>query len=102
MEILPIRWLLTLICFDHAWRWEKDVLQGAAHLRPVLMTGLASFLGLVPILWSTGAGADVMRRIAAPMIGGIASALVVVLLVFPIWFVMWKRICGESDHEHDG
>ncbi|HEB77656.1 MAG TPA: efflux RND transporter permease subunit [Methylothermaceae bacterium] len=89
--------LLMLVYLDLAWRRRQGrstveaVIEGAARrLRPMLMTGLASFLGLVPILWSTGTGADVMKRIAAPMIGGIASALIVVLVVFPVWFVMWK------------
>ncbi|BCX80957.1 hypothetical protein MIT9_P0535 [Methylomarinovum caldicuralii] len=84
--------LLMLVYLDQAWRQGQAVVVGAGcRLRPMLMTGLASFLGLVPILWSDGTGADVMRRIAAPMIGGIATALIVVLLVLPVWFGVWKR-----------
>jgi Cu(I)/Ag(I) efflux system membrane protein CusA/SilA len=56
----------------------------------MLMTGLALFMGLVPIMYSTGAGADVMKRIAAPMLGGIGSALVLVLIVFPAVFSFWR------------
>jgi len=56
-----------------------------------LMTSLASFMGLLPILWSTGAGADVMKRIAAPMVGGIASSLFIVLLVFPAVYSYCKE-----------
>lgn len=61
------------------------------RIRPILMTKMATLLGLVPILWSTGAGADVMQRIAAPMVGGIASMLFIVLVVFPAVFAIWKQ-----------
>ncbi len=67
------------------------IVAGASQrIRPMLMTSLASFIGLLPILWSTGAGADVMKRIAAPMVGGIASALIMVLVVFPAVYSYWK------------
>ncbi len=67
------------------------IVEGAGRrIRPMLMTGMALLLGLIPILWSTGAGADVMKRIAAPMIGGISSALLMVLVVFPAVFALWK------------
>jgi len=56
----------------------------------MLMTGLTLFLGLVPIMYSTGSGADVMKRIAAPMLGGAGSALILVLLVFPAIFSFWR------------
>ncbi|MDX8410259.1 MAG: CusA/CzcA family heavy metal efflux RND transporter [Mariprofundaceae bacterium] len=76
------------------------ITEGAGRrIRPMLMTGMALLLGLLPILWSTGAGADVMKRIAAPMIGGIASALFMVLLVFPAVFAIWK---GRSLRPHKG
>ena len=60
------------------------------RIRPMLMTGMALLMGLTPILWSDGTGADVMKRIAAPMIGGIGSALITVLIVFPAIFAIWK------------
>jgi Cu(I)/Ag(I) efflux system membrane protein CusA/SilA len=67
------------------------IMTGASQrIRPMLMTSLASFIGLLPILWSTGAGADVMKRIAAPMVGGIASALVMVLIVLPVIYSYWR------------
>ncbi|MEE8379395.1 MAG: efflux RND transporter permease subunit, partial [Gammaproteobacteria bacterium] len=67
------------------------IIEGAGRrIRPMLMTGLALLLGLIPILWSDGSGADVMKRIAAPMIGGIISALVTVLVVFPAIFAIWR------------
>ena len=64
---------------------------GASHrIRPMLMTGLALIMGLVPIMYSSGAGADVMKRIAAPMLGGVGSALILVLIVFPAIFSFWR------------
>jgi len=67
------------------------ITEGAGRrIRPMLMTGMALLLGLIPILWSDGTGADVMKRIAAPMVGGIATALVTVLVLFPAIFAIWK------------
>lgn len=73
----------------------KD-LQDAIHhgavqrVRPKVMTVATMFIGLVPIMWSTGAGADVMKRIAAPMIGGIFTSFVLELVVYPALFEIWK------------
>jgi len=69
---------------------ESIVAGASQRIRPMLMTSLASFIGLLPILWSTGAGSDVMKRIAAPMVGGIVSSLFIVLLVFPVVYFYWK------------
>lgn len=60
------------------------------RIRPMLMTGLALFMGLIPIMLSSGTGADVMQRIAAPMVGGVVSALIMVLIVFPAIFSLWR------------
>jgi Cu(I)/Ag(I) efflux system membrane protein CusA/SilA len=60
------------------------------RLRPKVMTVAVMFLGLVPIMWSHGAGSDVMRRIAAPMIGGIFTSFVLELLVYPAVYEIWK------------
>jgi len=69
----------------------EAIVEGAGRrIRPMLMTGMALLLGLIPILWSTGTGADVMKRIAAPMVGGITSALFMVLVVFPAVFSIWR------------
>jgi Cu(I)/Ag(I) efflux system membrane protein CusA/SilA len=54
------------------------------------MTVAVMFLGLVPIMWSHGAGSDVMRRIAAPMIGGIFTSFLLELLVYPVIYEFWK------------
>jgi Cu(I)/Ag(I) efflux system membrane protein CusA/SilA len=55
------------------------------------MTALAIFLGLLPIMWSHGTGADMMKRIAAPMIGGMVSATILTLLVIPALYLIWRR-----------
>jgi Cu(I)/Ag(I) efflux system membrane protein CusA/SilA len=69
----------------------EAIVEGAARrLRPKLMTGMALLAGLLPILWSTGTGADVMKRIAAPMVGGIVSALVLTLIVLPAIYAIWR------------
>jgi Cu/Ag efflux pump CusA len=54
------------------------------------MTAATMFLGLVPIMWSTGAGSDVMKRIAAPMIGGILTSFVLELVVYPALYEVWR------------
>lgn len=68
------------------------VIEGAVHrVRPKLMTVMALFMGLIPIMWSIGAGADVMKRIAAPMIGGLFTSFLLELLIYPVIFYMWKE-----------
>lgn len=68
------------------------VIEGAVHrIRPKLMTVAALFMGLIPIMWSIGAGSDVMKRIAAPMIGGLASSFLLELLIYPVVFFLWKK-----------
>ena len=54
------------------------------------MTVATMFIGLIPIMWSTGTGADVMKRIAAPMIGGIFTSFILELLVYPAIYEIWK------------
>jgi Cu(I)/Ag(I) efflux system membrane protein CusA/SilA len=96
--------LLMMLYLDIAYRRRLDegglntradltsaITDGASQrIRPMLMTGLALFMGLVPIMYSSGSGADVMKRIAAPMLGGIGSALVLVLIAFPAIFSFWR------------
>ncbi len=70
---------------------RQAVIEGAAHrVRPKLMTVAALFMGLIPIMWSLGAGSDVMKRIAAPMIGGLISSFLLELLIYPVIFYLWK------------
>jgi Cu(I)/Ag(I) efflux system membrane protein CusA/SilA len=71
---------------------EDAIVEGAAgRIRPKLMTVVAMGAGLLPLLWSDGTGADVMKRIAAPMVGGLASSFALELLVYPALFALWKR-----------
>lgn len=71
---------------------EEAVIEGAVHrVRPKLMTVAALFVGLIPIMWSVGAGSDVMKRIAAPMIGGLFTSFLLELLIYPVIFYMWKE-----------
>jgi len=62
------------------------------RIRPKAMTVAAAFIGLVPLLWATGSGADVMRRLAAPLIGGLAVSFLMELLIYPVIFYLYKRI----------
>jgi Cu(I)/Ag(I) efflux system membrane protein CusA/SilA len=69
----------------------RAVYDGAVkRVRPVVMLSTATMAGLLPIMWSQGAGADVMKRIAAPMVGGVVTAVVVVLLVYPAIYYIWR------------
>jgi Cu(I)/Ag(I) efflux system membrane protein CusA/SilA len=70
---------------------DEAIYHGAVkRVRPKVMTVACAFFGLVPIMWSTGAGADVMKRIAAPMIGGLATSFLMELLVYPAVYLLWK------------
>jgi len=70
---------------------REAIVEGAVkRLRPKVMTVGVMFMGLVPIMWSTGAGADVMKRIAAPMIGGIFTSFILELVVYPAVYAIWK------------
>jgi Cu(I)/Ag(I) efflux system membrane protein CusA/SilA len=60
------------------------------RVRPILMTIATDMIGLFPILWSTGTGADVMKRIATPLVGGVLTSGFVVLLVYPIVYYLWR------------
>ncbi len=71
---------------------EDAIVEGAARrIRPKLMTVAAMTAGLMPLLWSSGAGADLMKRVAAPMVGGLASSFALELLVYPALFALWKQ-----------
>jgi Cu(I)/Ag(I) efflux system membrane protein CusA/SilA len=96
--------LLMMLYLDIAWRKAQEerrlhdstelgqaIAEGAKQrIRPMLMTGLALFMGLLPIMFSDGSGSDVMKRIAAPMLGGIGTALLMVLIAFPAVFSIWR------------
>jgi Cu(I)/Ag(I) efflux system membrane protein CusA/SilA len=77
-------------------RTRQDLTDAIVHgavkrIRPKMMTVMAAFCGLIPIMWSTGAGSDVMKRIAAPMVGGLVSSFALELLVYPVIYFIWKQ-----------
>ncbi len=70
---------------------KEAIIHGAVkRIRPKMMTVMAMFMGLIPIMWSFGSGADMMKRIAAPMIGGIFTSFILELLVYPPLYAIWK------------
>jgi Cu(I)/Ag(I) efflux system membrane protein CusA/SilA len=97
--------VVMLLYLDHAWAditragrqpTRRDLVgaieYGAvARLRPKLMTVAAIMLGLLPALWSQGTGAEVMQRIAAPMVGGMITSTVLTLVVIPAVYYLWRR-----------
>ena len=77
-------------------RTESDLHDAIEHgavmrVRPKHMTILANLLGLLPIMWATGTGAEVAKRIAAPMVGGVATSYLLELLIYPAIYLLWKR-----------
>lgn len=70
---------------------EEAIMHGAVkRIRPKMMTVMAAFMGLLPIMWSIGTGADLMKRIAAPMVGGLFTSFILELLVYPALYSIWK------------
>jgi Cu(I)/Ag(I) efflux system membrane protein CusA/SilA len=77
---------------------REAVMEGAVQrVRPKMMTVAAIMGGLLPIMWTGGTGADVMKRIAAPMVGGMVSSMILTLLVIPAVYVIWRQQ-GVLDH----
>lgn len=71
---------------------SRAVMEGAGlRVRPVMMTAVSTIAGLLPILFSTGTGAEVVSRIAAPMVGGMISAVILTLLVLPAVYYLWRK-----------
>jgi Cu(I)/Ag(I) efflux system membrane protein CusA/SilA len=70
---------------------REAIIHGAVkRIRPKMMTVAAAMMGLLPIMWSQGTGADMMKRIAAPMIGGLITSFIMELLVYPPIYSIWK------------
>ncbi len=70
---------------------EEAIIHGAVkRVRPKMMTVAAAFMGLMPIMWSIGTGADMMKRVVAPMVGGLATSFLLELLVYPAIYLLWK------------
>jgi Cu(I)/Ag(I) efflux system membrane protein CusA/SilA len=109
--------VVMLIYLDHAWEALKAqcrasgrepnvadlyaaVMEGAVErVRPKMMTVVAIMAGLLPIMWGTGSGSEVMRRIAAPMVGGMISSTVLTLAVIPAIYALVKQWRLERGHE---
>ena len=70
----------------------KDAIHHGAvqRVRPKIMTASVIIAGLIPIMWSHGTGADVMKRIAAPIVGGVVTSVMLELLVYPVIFYLWR------------
>src|ERR1700682_5093675 len=83
---------------------REAIVHGAAkRLRPKFMTFATTCVGLFPIMWATGAGSDVMKRIAAPMVGGIFTSFLLELLVYPAIYEVWRwRSLPKSVPENQG
>jgi len=77
---------------------RQAVLEGAGlRMRPVLMTAGATIVGLLPILFGSGTGSEVMSRLAAPMVGGMISSVLLTLLVLPVIYLLWRqRSCKHT------
>ncbi|WP_318504499.1 efflux RND transporter permease subunit [Photobacterium leiognathi] len=104
--------VIMLVYLNQAWSFkqqdcaEKTLTTGDLHaaihegagqrVRPVMMTVLTVIIGLIPIMYGAGTGSEVMQRIAAPMIGGMASALILTLLVIPAVFKLWKNMAMKN------
>ncbi len=104
-----------LIYLDHAWEaiaakratsgerptvvdLYEAVMEGAVErVRPKMMTVVAIMAGLLPIMWSAGTGSEVMRRSAAPMVGGIVSSTVLTLVVIPAIYALVKEFAVKRD-----
>ena len=103
--------MVMLLYLDAAYeRWKRAgrmnsitdldgaVMEGAVQrVRPITMTFFAILMGLLPIMWSSGTGSDVMKRIAAPMVGGIVTAAILSLVIYPAIYALW-RWWGEVRH----
>ena len=79
---------------------ETVQLGAVERIRPMAMIGLVDVIGLFPVMWATGTGADVMKRIAAPQVGGVFSAMILTLFVIPPVYVMWR--CWKERTEIHG
>ena len=108
--------VVMLLYLDHAYEdWRKkglmrgfQDLKDAIHhgavkrVRPKIMTASVIIAGLVPIMWSHGSGADVMKRIAAPMVGGVVTSVLLELAVYPVIYFLWKGWALKREAASEG
>jgi Cu(I)/Ag(I) efflux system membrane protein CusA/SilA len=97
--------IIMMVYLDQAWEklnkkgneiTYKNLVHAIEHgasqrVRPVLMTASATIIGLLPILYATGTGSEVMRRLAAPMVGGMISSVVLTLFILPVVYLIWRK-----------
>jgi Cu(I)/Ag(I) efflux system membrane protein CusA/SilA len=103
--------VVMLLYLDQAYdEWKhkglmrglKDLKEAIHHgavkrVRPKIMTASVIIAGLIPIMWSHGTGADVMKRIAAPMVGGVVTSVMLELMVYPVIYFLWKGRALKKD-----
>jgi Cu(I)/Ag(I) efflux system membrane protein CusA/SilA len=108
--------VVMLLYLDHAYdEWkQKGIMRGMKDLkeaihhgavkrvRPKIMTASVIIAGLVPIMWSHGSGADVMKRIAAPMVGGVVTSVLLELAVYPVIYFLWKSWSLKKEAKLEG
>ena len=83
------------------WDLYDAVMEGAVErVRPKMMTVIAIMAGLLPIMWGTGTGSEVMKRIAAPMVGGMVTSTILTLVVIPAIYAIWKGWGIERSKGH--
>jgi Cu(I)/Ag(I) efflux system membrane protein CusA/SilA len=87
-------------------RSRADLVEAVIHgavkrVRPKMMTVTAAFMGLMPIMWSAYPGADLMKRVAAPMVGGLVTSFLMELLVYPAVYLLWKGRGAEVAEKGD-
>jgi Cu(I)/Ag(I) efflux system membrane protein CusA/SilA len=108
--------VVMLIYLDHAWKAIQArraaegssatvadlyaaIMEGAVErVRPKMMTVVAIMAGLLPIMWGSGTGSEVMRRIAAPMVGGMVSSTILTLIVIPAIYALVKEFGVRREH----
>ena len=108
--------VVMLLYLDHAYaEWKrkgimrglKDLKEAIHHgavkrVRPKIMTASVIIAGLVPIMWSHGSGADIMKRIAAPMVGGVVTSVLLELAVYPVIYYLWKGWSLRKEAQLEG
>lgn len=78
----------------------EGIVEGSVmRVRPILMTVASTMIGLLPIMWGHGSGSEVMKRIAAPMVGGMLSATILALLVVPVIYAIWRGVEVQRNEE---
>ncbi|MGB3363358.1 MAG: efflux RND transporter permease subunit, partial [Thermodesulfobacteriota bacterium] len=107
--------VVMIIYLDEAYmRWKAEgkmknitdlhgsITEGAVQrVRPKMMTVMSTTMGLLPLMWSLGTGADMMKRIAAPMVGGLVTSTVLTLVIIPVVYSLWKARSLEINNKNE-